>query len=322
MTGPKSSDTRLVADIGGTNSRLALFDLSSGELRAQINYLNSDFSGFEEVVADWLQQLEEPVPDTCCLAIAAPPFADRINMLNIDWSFSLRELATRFGFSRIRGINDFVGNAYALPHLNADELFTLRAGPVDFSVGVATIGPGTGLGGCTLTCSGAQTAARHAEPGHMGLTPATELEFELFRALQTGQDEIFAEYLLSGSGLFRLYQAHAQVLGEPVRAGSQREVSELALDGECSLCQTTLGTFCALLGSVCGDFVLANGAFGGLYLAGGIVPRILDLLVVSTFLERFQHKGKMAQTMTEIPVYAIISGRSGLLGAAHAPLNQ
>ncbi len=117
-----------MADVGGTNSRLALFDPLANELRALRTYVNRDYGQFEDIIAAWLDALAEPPPADCCLAVAAPPFEDRVTMLNIDWSFSRRELATRFGFSRLRCINDFEGNAYALPHLSAHDLATLHPG--------------------------------------------------------------------------------------------------------------------------------------------------------------------------------------------------
>ena len=112
-----SHATRLVADIGGTNSRLALFDPQSRQLRCLRTYINRDYGHFEDIIADWLATLDESRPGRGCLAIAAPPFDDRVSMINIDWSFSLSELAARFDFDRLSSVNDFEGNAYALPHL-------------------------------------------------------------------------------------------------------------------------------------------------------------------------------------------------------------
>ena len=320
MSAETAPGTRLVADIGGTNSRLALFDGATQALRSQRNYQNSDFPDFEAVVARWLDELAEPAPEQCCLAIAAPPFEDRVDMLNIDWSFSLQALASRFGFRSIQGINDFVGNAYALPHLGNEDLAVLRAAPGAAGTRLATMGPGTGLGGCVLTRTAGQAIACHSEPGHMGLAAANQLEIDLFRAVLGGPGEIYAEYLLSGDGLLRLYRAMAEVRGEQATATSPADVSERALARECELSVATLDTFCALLGSVCGDFVLANGAFGGLYLAGGILPRILDILAAGPFLDRLRSKGKMAAHLDKVPVYVIVTDRAGLLGAGHAPM--
>ncbi|MEZ5502132.1 MAG: glucokinase [Halioglobus sp.] len=192
---------RLVADIGGTNTRLALFEPESNVLRSIRSYVNRDYRQFEDIIAAWLEALGEPAPTDCCLAVAAPPFGDRVRMLNIDWSFSARELAGRFGFARLRCINDFEGNAYALPHLSNDNLATVQPGTPTPGGKLATVGPGTGLGGATLSRAGGVAVACASEPGHMGLAAATELELELFRYLQPEYGEVYAELLVSGPGL-------------------------------------------------------------------------------------------------------------------------
>jgi glucokinase len=316
----ESRANRLVADVGGTNSRLALFDPLANELRALRTYVNRDYGQFEDIIAAWLNGLAEPPPTDCCLAVAAPPFDDRVTMLNIDWSFSRLELARRFGFSRLRCINDFEGNAYALPHLSEHDLATLHPGKVTEGARLATVGPGTGLGGSTLDLAGGVPVACASEPGHMGLAAATELELELFRYLQPRYGEIYAELLVSGPGLQRLYESLAAMQGQDIQPLPPEEISANALAGHCALCVLTLNTFCALLGSICGDFVLANGAYGGLYLAGGFLPRMIGFLQNSPFVRRFQEKGKMREHLARVPLYVITCETTGLLGAAHAPL--
>ncbi len=313
--------TRLVADVGGTHTRLALFDPLTQELRAQRGYMNRDHGQFEDIIDAWLADLAEPPPKDCCLAVAAPPpFDDRVTMLNIDWSFSLHNLAERFGFSRLRCINDFEGNAYALPHLSDQNLTTLHPGTVAGKGKLATIGPGTGLGGATLDMAAAVPTACASEPGHMGLAPATELELALFGHLQARYGEVYAELLLSGPGLQRLCQSLAAIRGQEIPAFTPQEISARALADQCELCTLALNTFCALLGSISGDFVLANGAYGGLYLAGGVIPRMIEFLQASPFVRRFQAKGKMRNHLARVPLYIITGETAGLLGAAHAPL--
>lgn len=311
---------RLVADVGGTNCRLALFDPLANELRSLTTYINRDYGQFEDIIATWLDALAEPRPTDCCLAVAAPPFDDRVTMLNIDWSFSRRELAERFGFSRLRCINDFEGNAYALPHLSDQNLTTLHRGNVTEGGKLAIVGPGTGLGGSTLSIVAGVPIACASEPGHMGLAAATELELELFRYLLPRYGEIYAELLVSGPGLRHLYQALAAIRGEEAQPLTSKEISVRALAGECELSTLTLNTFCALLGSIAGDFVLANGAYSGLYLAGGIIPDMIPFVQASPFVWRFQAKGKMREHLALVPLYAINCETTGLLGAAHAPL--
>jgi len=316
---PVAAAPRLVADIGGTNCRLALYDPDSNGLRSRRNYINREYRQFEDIVAHWLAALDEPAPSACCLAVAAPPFDDRVTMLNIDWSFSLRDIASRFGFSRVRGLNDFEANAYALPHLGEHELVTFYRGRETRRGKLATIGPGTGLGGSTLDLTAAEPKAWACEPGHMGLSPGNELELELFRYLYPRYGEVYAEFLVSGPGVQRLYQSLAAIGGQEALALPPEEITRRAQSGECELCSLTLDTFFAMLGSVSGDFVLANGAYGGLYLAGGFIPRMIDLLQASTFVSRFQNKGKMRPHLENVPLHVITCESTGLLGAAHAP---
>ena len=316
----KSNANRLVADMGGTNTRLALFDPLANELRSLSHYINRDYGQPEDIIAAWLNALREPRPTACCLAVAAPPFDDRITMLNIDWSFSCREMAERFEFSALRCINDFEANAHALPHLADHDLTTLYCGKRSASGKLATIGAGTGLGGATLTLTEGAPIAGASEPGYMGLAAATDVELELFRHLLKQYGEIYAELLLSGPGLQRLYQSLADIQGQNPPSLAPEAISARALTGQCELCTLTLNTFCALLGSISGDYVLANGAYGGLYLAGGFLPDMIPFLQNSTFVQRFQNKGKMRDHLADVPLYSISSAVTGLLGAAHAPL--
>lgn len=321
MSAPAQSSTRMVADIGGTNTRIALYDSTSGEFRATASFANRGYPEFNDLLSAWLAALDEPPPTACCIAAAAPPSPDRVVMFNNDWEFSCSELARQFGFQQLRRINDFESNAYALPHLSEADRVCLHAGRAGQDGALATIGPGTGLGGAVLerTATG-QALARACEPGHMGLTPGSELELEIFQLLLPGHGNIYAELLVSGPGLLRLYHSLATIRGEAATLAEPAAITTRALAGEDPLCVLALETFCALLGSVCGDFILANGSYGGLYLAGGIAPRIIPFLQASALHQRMCSKGAMHDHLDAIPVYAITAAHPGLIGAAHAPL--
>lgn len=315
-----AQQTRLVADVGGTNSRLALYDPANNSLRARRDYANENYDNLTDVIAQWLEDLPEAAPTLACLAIAAPPFDDEVIMGNLDWSFSIRETAARFKFDTLRVINDFEGNAYGLVHLEDDDIETLLPGKPGGSGKLAAVGPGTGLGGATFGLVAGQPVANACEPGSMSLSPATQMELELFRLLLKDHSDIYAELLLSGPGIPLLYHSIATLMGEQAEALTAEEISQRALSGSCGLCTQTMETFCALLGSACGDFVLAQGAYGGLYLCGGILPQIRPVLSGSSFTHRFAQKGIMQKHLADVPLHLIISGRAGLLGAAHAPL--
>lgn len=310
---------RLVADVGGTNTRLALFNPDNNQLESVAYYTNRDFEQFEDVIAQWLATLATEPPVDACLAVAAPPTGDRVDMINMDWSFSLSDLAARFGFDRLGFLNDFEANAYALPHIADEDLAPLATGEQGAEV-FAVVGPGTGLGGSALIRCDAGDIARACEPGHVGLSPANELELALFTLLLKEHRDLYAELLLSGPGLARLYRAMATLQGATAQDLTPAEISRCALDGECQACVSALDTFCALLGSFCADFVLSNGAYGGLYLAGGIAPAIARALKQGTFNRRFEEKGLMTPLLAKVPRYIITGTTTGLTGAAHAPL--
>ena len=313
----------MVADVGGTNTRLALFDPSKNEFRHTQNYTNRDFESFAAVIAAWRNSLPEAFPRQACLAVAALPQGDMISMFNMSWSFSMQETARQFGFKKVRWMNDFAANACSLPHLASDEvelLYGKHSGSV-VDRKLAVIGPGTGLGGATMGSERTIADCCACEPGHMSLSPSNSIEIEIFKLLLQQHSHIYAELLLSGPGLLRLYQTLAIISDSAATAIGPAQVTEGALTQSDPLAVRALNIFCALLGSTAGDFVLANGAYGGIYLAGGIVPRILALLKVSDFYQRFCDKGGMSTQMTSIPVFAILHPHPGLLGAARVTLS-
>lgn len=312
--------TRLVADVGGTNTRIALFDEQHREFRAVTSFSNCDYPDLSEVIRHWREQLGEAWPTSACIAAAAPPSGDQVSMINIGWSFSLREMAKEFGFAQLGWLNDFQANAHALPHLRAPDLQQIHPGRQTGHEILAAVGPGTGLGGATLRWAAGVPYAADAEPGHAGLSPGNDLEIAIFKALLPIHGNIYAELLVSGIGLVRLYNCITEIHGACPQPLEPADVSGMALAGSDEHCVLALDTFCALLGSSCGDFVLANGAYGGLFIAGGIVPRMIDFLRRSEFLARFQGKGAMRERLQAIPVNVIIADNPGLIGAANAPL--
>jgi len=314
-----TAESRVVADIGGTNSRLAVFHESSGRFSSVATFRNSDHSSLEDILGLWQSNLKETCPANACFAIAAPLAGDRVKMVNIGWSFSRCELGHQFGFEHLHWLNDFEANAHALPHLQATDLTPVQPGKARDHEDVCTVGPGTGLGGAALRWIEGRPCAFAAEPGHMGLSPGSDLELAIFRELLPIHGNIYAELLVSGKGLVTLYETIAHIAGATAEPLEPAEVSKRALEGKDPHCQQALGTFCALLGSACGDFLVANGIYGGLYIAGGIAPRIAGFLQSSEFLERMHSKGAMGEHLRATPVSIVTAEYPGLLGAAHAP---
>ncbi|MFK8047398.1 MAG: glucokinase [Halioglobus sp.] len=313
--------TRLVADVGGTNTRMALFDSNSNQFRQLKTYINRDYNQFEQVIDTWLNASSEEKPEQCCIAVAAAPSNDLVRMHNMDWSFSASKIAEQFNFAKFKWINDFTAIAHALPHLGSEDCYTVHAGGEQQSnQKLAAVGPGTGLGGATVELIEGKPHASAAEPGHNGLSPGTKLELELFAALLDHYPDIYAELLISGPGLLRLYKTLCGLNAREYAARTPSEISSRALESMEEDSVLALQTFCALLGSVCGDFVLSNGAFGGLYLAGGIIPGMIEFLVKSDFHSRFCQKGGMQSHLAEVPIYVITARQPGLIGAAHVPI--
>ncbi|MEP1471218.1 MAG: glucokinase [Halieaceae bacterium] len=316
MSNPRQ---RLVADVGGTNTRIAVYDPDTDAFLHRVNYQNRDFDTFSELLAHWQAGLDDK-PSQGCIAIAAPLAGDHIAMVNMSWAFSRRDISRQLRLDKLTWLNDFESNAHALHSLQPSQLVSVHNSDSIMTGPLATVGPGTGLGGATVTELDGNYRVQASEPGQMGLSPVNELELELFKVLLRQHDNIYAELLLSGPGLVTGYQALCTIRGCEATMQSPDQISAAALSGADDNCKAALGLFCDLLGSACGNFILATGAYGGLYLAGGIVPKILPLLRESDFCDRFQHKGAMKEQLGRVPIWMIDSGDTGLIGAAHAPL--
>jgi glucokinase len=309
---------RLVADLGGTHIRFALAD-SSGKLEAVRSMECLRYAGMIEATEDYLDSCNVKAPGDACFAVAAVDTGDHIAMTNNCWRFSRQELIARFGFHRLQFINDFAAIALSLPHLNKTQVHAISTDLQADPGNALTIGPGTGLGGARLLAGHLVIAC---EPGQAGLSPGTSLEREIFAALQPGCSEIVSESVLSGPGLERLHQTLARVRGEPETSLPAAAISAAALEGRDALCQETLGIFCALLGSAAGNFAVSSGAYGGVYLAGGIVPQIIPILERSDFLARFVTKGAMESRLRRVAVMVILEQNPGLVGAAAWPFEN
>jgi glucokinase len=310
------SGLRVVADVGGTNTRIAIYDRAADVFLHRVNYHNRDFNQFSDLLTQWQAGLGDLKPRQGCIAIAAPLVDDYITMVNRAWAFSREDITRHLRLEQLTWLNDFESNAHALPFLKPTQLESLHHSDNPLTGPLATIGPGTGLGGATVNSGQVQAG----EPGHAGLSPANELELALFKELLRQYEDIYAELLLSGPGLLRIYQTLCVIRGVEPTALSPEEISNSALSGTDAICHEATRLFCDLLGSACGNFVLATGAYGGLYLAGGIVPAILPLIIQSQFLQRFRQKGAMVEQLERVSIYAINSDDTGIIGAAHAPL--
>ncbi|MDP4650680.1 MAG: glucokinase [Haliea sp.] len=339
---PLTHNLRLVADVGGTHTRIACFDPSSACLQSVREYENRHYAGFKEVLKAWFAELQGEQPVEACIAVAAALQGDEARMSNISWHLRGTALAQSFKLQRVKLINDFQAIAYAVPWLCPDDCVTLQHGAAKPNPSrLAVFGPGTGLGGAVLeqglmpstrfsnqplTPSSAHRSTKSAsvvacEPGQMDLAPRGELQGALWAVLQQEHSRIYAELLLSGPGLRRIYAALCIAEGCVAEDLPAAEISARALAGSDALCVTTLAVFCDLLGAASANFVVATGTFEALYLAGGILPKILPLLEHSSFLERFQERGPLRGHLAGTGIAVIRHPQPGLLGAAHVSLD-
>lgn len=295
----------LVADIGGTGSRLAVLD---GDRYAvePVEYRNSRYPSFDEVMADFLPRLDTR-PARMAIAAAGPVSDNRVRLTNLGWVLSAGELATTHGIERVEIINDFAALAWATLWLRADELRQVGGGNAMPQFNRAILGPGTGLGVSGLISAGDDWAVMAGEGGHVTMPAVTPAEADLIAGVLERYGHCSAERLLSGPGLAYIYAAN----GGPET--SPEQITGLALDGD-ALALRTVNIFCELLGTVASDLALTTGARGGVYLAGGMLPAIVDLFAASGFRERFEAKARFKTYLEQIPVYVITRAFPGFVG--------
>lgn len=302
----------LLGDVGGTNLRFAVYD---GKHCGPITTLpRAAYAGIDEAIAVYLRDSTLPAPDAIALAVAGPVQDGRIVMTNADWQLDTAALQQRFGLSAAWLVNDFVATAWALPQLSSDDLRQFGGRTPEHAAPKAVCGPGTGLGVSAFLPAADGGYAVASEAGHMTLAGQDSGEDAVLAVLRQKFGHVSVERAISGPGLENLHQAIAAVEKQAVASRPAAEILAAAQYGSCDLCRRTVGMFCALLGSFAGDLALAFDARGGLYLAGGIVPRMLDLLDKSAFRARFEAKGRFRAQLERIPVFAILHSEPAILG--------
>ncbi len=313
----------LIADIGGTNIRLALADKSCKANYKEIEtYQCAEFASLADVLALYIEnkQLNGFVINAC-LAIACPVDDDLISMTNLPWQFSQTDLKSQLKLNNLTLINDYTAIAMAIPLLSDEQKVKIGGGEMVANKPIAVCGPGTGLGVANLvpvsTAGVNQWHCFSGEGGHVDFAPIGEQEITVLRYLNTIKKRVSYEQLLSGYGLEQIYQALVNKGdGEQQPHLSAQEISNQALENTCSLCHQALLIFCQTLGSFAGNLALIMNSQGGVYIAGGIVPRFIDFLKASKFRERFETKGRLSHITLQTPTYVITEQQPGLLGAA------
>ncbi len=313
----------LLADLGGTRLRLALGDrLAACPLRTEtIRVYSLDRpSELGGAIAAWMRETGFR-PRHALLAIAALADGERLRMSNRDWCVEPARLRAECDFDSLRWVNDFVAAASALPLLDAADLQLLGSVPPAAIVAgraqcMLAVGVGTGLGVAALRWRDGRAEAIGSEGGHLGFAPRMREEIAILEHLAVRFGRVSNERLLSGPGLLNLYAALAGFEGRAAPPQSPEELLARARGGRDPDCARTVEVFCALLGAVAGDLVLAHGAWDGVYLSGGLARALLPWLLRGEFRRRFEDKGRYAWRLARVPSLLVRHPEPGLLGAA------
>jgi glucokinase len=322
MTGPQPGETAgntwLVGDIGATNARFGLV-APSGAILHSSTFACADFADIGAAIGAYLAQRGNlPMPRVGALAIAAAIGGDLVRMTNHQWHFSVAALRDLLGFERLLAFNDFTAAALAVPHLSVDDRMPVGGGAPVERAPIAVLGPGSGLGASGLVPSGSGWAALTGEGGHATMAAANEREDAVLQLMRRRFGHASAERCLSGPGLVNLYNCLAELDGVPAVSYTAAQITDPETDDDDKLCREATAMFCAMLGTTAGNLALTLGARGGVYIAGGIVPRLGTRFVESGFRERFEAKGRMRPYLATIPCYVVTHRLPAFLGCAAA----
>ncbi|MGH8543246.1 MAG: glucokinase [Gammaproteobacteria bacterium] len=316
----------LAGDIGGTNARLAIVEVEARSVRvARIQWFPSrEAPDLAAIVKRFLAD-EEHAPEAACFGVAGRRVDGVWRTPNLPWNIDERGLTAALDIARISVINDFAAVGHGLALLGAQDIETLQQGEPVANGPVALIGAGTGLGESFLTWESGRYRIHASEGGHTGFAARDQVEWELRQALQDEFGHVSWERVVSGPGLIAIYRHLAAMGCAPENEAVRKEMSQddpaavitrHGTDGTDALCAAALERFTALLGSKAGDLALTVLAAGGVYVAGGIAPRVVAKLKSGPFLTLFRAKGRLSQFMTRFPVHVVMNPNVGLFGAA------
>lgn len=315
----------LAGDVGGTKVHLALYQFTGGSLshKRDERYPAKDYSGLEEIVREFLAGEEVT---SACFGVPGPVRDGRLRLTNLPWTLDSRELARNLSIEHVFLINDLEANGYGIAELKSDQIHTLSEGDPSQIGNRALIAAGTGLGEGILIWNGRIHVPYPSEGGHTDYAPRNEDEIDLLRFLkQKYNGRISFERVVAGMGITSIYEFLRDVRGmeEPSwladRIASEDPnavITDLALSAKSELCEKTLDMFVSAYGAEAGNLALKVLSIGGLYVGGGIAPRILEKLKDGTFMRSFTDKGRLSQLLINMPVRVILESRAALLGAA------
>src|SRR5262245_5069179 len=326
----------LAGDIGGTNTRLAFFEHVGGQLRLAIDrqYPSREHNSLDEIVRQFLTDVAGTV-DAACFGVAGPVLNGRVSTPNLAWLIDAATIAELLHNSSVWLINDLEAHAHSIAGLAPEDFKQLNPNAIEPGMGnAALIAPGTGLGEAGLVWNGTRHVPFASEAGHADFAPRNELEIEMLRYFLTKFKRVSYERILAGPGLANVYNFLRDTGKESEPDWLREELGQAAPDpagvitrnalaGKAAICERTLEIFITVLGAEAGNAALRFMATGGVFIGGGIAPRILPKILDSGFMEAFLAKGRLSRMLEPLPAKVITNGKSGLIGAAHcARLNS
>ncbi len=323
----KNGDLVLAGDIGGTKTNLGLFQMGKMRPTSKVieSYSSRDAPNLEQIVSRFLDKHKVAITSTC-LGVAGPVQGGRSKTTNLPWTISEHSIRRNFRWDLVRLINDLTATAYAIPLLTNRELHALNKARARKGQNLALIAPGTGLGMALLIWVENRYIPVASEGGHADFGPNDLMEAELWEYLYERLGHVSMERVLSGSGLFNIYswlrdsgryQEPAWLARTIKEMDPARAISEAAMDRKEPVCEEALDIFVSIFGAVAGNLALTGMTTGGVYLGGGISPKILPKLKEETFMEAFTRKGRFKDLLEKIPVRVILNDKAALLGAAY-----
>lgn len=312
----RNDDLSLVGDIGATNARFAMLrpDGSLSPARVFDSQAHADMA---DAILGYLAEESPSVrPTVGVLALAAAVVGDRVRMSNHPWNFSIEALRARLGLDALHVLNDFAANALSIPDLGAADVVQVGTGSAAAGAPIGVIGPGSGLGVSALLRVGDRAVPLHSEGGHVTMPAITPRESAVLSHMRQRYDHVSAERLLSGAGLVNLYETLCALDNVPSASFTPAQVTDPQIGAEDPRAGEATAMFCAMLGTVAGNLALTLGARGGVYIAGGIVPKLGPAFHDSAFRARFEQKGRFLGYLKDIPTYVITRPVPALLGAA------
>jgi glucokinase len=307
----------LVADIGGTNARFALADMTRGRmfvdkaktLRAE------EFETVKDAAVAYLKSVGAS-PARACFAVAGPITDGVVEFTNSSWTLDIERTRRALGLETLLAVNDFAALAASVRALDKADLLPVRPGHSDSEAPILVVGPGTGLGQALIAPTNGGDKIIPTEGGHVAFAPQTDEEAAVHRFLAREHKRVSIERLLSGPGLMNIHRALSAAAGVTGEDPSAGQIADRALAGGDPLAARSVDMFCAVLGAAVGDAVLATGARGGVVLGGGILPKIQKSFMNSAFVDRFLDKGRMRDYAHGVPIDLIVREGAALLGAA------